>query len=226
MNFGAFGRSLGRMVRRPSADHRALARRIEERANFVSAEAHAYVDHRISAFKGLPAETDRQIEARARLASQEAKAYADDAIHSLSMALRAVTKVLAGATRRIDAFETGQSEMNARLVALDESLAQATGRLETALEHRSRSFDDTLGTFAVRIDESAETSRQAQERIGKINDGFLDLGNDVAGVETALREIDAQLARLMREADLPGRAQAGGLRAPTAADVASARAKK
>lgn len=144
----------------------ALAKHIEQRAYAASLKAHAYVVHRIAAFRKIPAEA---IEARALLASQEAKAYADEAVHSLSMALRGMTKVLAGINRRIDTLEAAQSE----------------------------------------------TRRE-----------ILDLSTDVVDVETALREIDAQLGALMRHTDMPVPPHTHGRRPPISTDSRSARPKK
>jgi hypothetical protein len=64
----------------------------------------------------LPATADengRRLEARARLASQEAKAYADSSIGSLSMALRGMSRVVLGLSRRLDGIERSSSRADA-----------------------------------------------------------------------------------------------------------------
>ncbi|MFC4256569.1 hypothetical protein GRI97_09420 [Altererythrobacter xixiisoli] len=166
---------------------------IEQRVYAAALKAHTYVAHRITAFRIVPAEA---IEARALLASQEAKAYADDAVHSLSMALRGMAKVMAGMNQRIDTLEAVHSETREEIL----NLARAVQGLEKA--------------FAGRAMENLEEA--LAER-----DGLLDIKTDIVGLETGLRELDARLGALMRHTDMP--AHTHGLRPPTSTDVTSAR---
>lgn len=217
---GVFAKLLARLPRRlTDARYTALAKHIEQRASVASLEAHAYVVHRLAAFRKVPAEA---IEARALLASQEAKAYADDAVHSLSMALRGMAKVLARINRRINALETAQSETRGEIL----DLTQALQGLEKALADRSPLLTGDFEVLSLRIDESAEIGRTAQKRVGKIDDDFLNLSTDFVGLETALREIDTRLNALIRHTDMPAPAHTHGLRPPTSTDVMSARLKK
>lgn len=114
MNGGAIGRALRRRsgstgnaaIRGPSALTVAdLARRIEEVGNVTTEHAQAYIDYRLSTLPSTAEDSGRRIEARARLASQEAKAYADSSIGSLSMALRGMSRVVLGLSRRVQQIE-------------------------------------------------------------------------------------------------------------------------
>ena len=162
MKQGEVGKALTKLLapfRRSRGDgYTELAKRMEERAYLVSCEAQAYVDHRISAFKRMPAETDRQIEARTLLATQEAKAYADDAIFSLSMALRGMSRALLSQAGRIDATETMQAglleanrTLGGQLASIEEQLTATVARL-SAIESQLAIVERRLGDLDARAD--------------------------------------------------------------------------
>lgn len=141
-----------------------LARRVEERAEIATLEAHAYIDAALVELKAAPPETGCQIEERALLATQEAKAYADGAIHSLSMALRGMSSVVLRLSRRVDACEAVLTDMGERASRIDR-----------------------------RMDELATAESDGRRQVEAIDGSLRDVATDLVDLEKALREIDQQL---------------------------------
>ena len=155
---GAFARLMAGLRRCLSKiRHIARARHIEQFAYVAPLRAQAYVVRRLAAFRKIPAEA---IEARALLASQEAKAYADDAVHSLSMALRSMAKILAGTNRRIETLEAAQSEIRddirelvvgveAALREIDAQLDALMRQTATPVQRKTHRPDSTISADAM-----------------------------------------------------------------------------